>query len=1317
MVRCTMAMGSAELFDSVRSDLLASAPLTATLSVTPEAGTEPLAPNLTVSVMGGGHGTINYNIWWNCAATSASLADAIFQCGSPADPMIGAKFDSRTATTLSVTATPYLVSGVYRPFGIVERGDGAVAVSTQVIVDPASFVATLVARPTSGVAALTTQLTATIAGEAGGIDYSLWWDCDMAGTDITVLFSGCGALPVSPVGGCAENTIGLSCSGITDEVIVVNHTYGNAGTYTPKGVVRRGGTAIARQATVVVTPAGGAIPIPLDPGSRSEPGLEIDSLIPSLQWSPVEGADRYGIYVSKYPYGEANLVFESEIVAGQSEDLQLPADTLVADERYRWNARALVDGVWSEFSFRLYFTTATCAYSIIPSQLTVGPNASSSVRVEVVAGSDCTWSWESHAPSWLSAETFGICSTAGSASGTVSGADICVSANFGGSRSGTITIGGQTLSVIQGGSGCSYTTEPSNRTFEPEGGIITLAVTTGAGCEWNSASEASWLTISSGSTGSGSGAATVSVGANASSASRSGKVLIAGHEWEVYQGGLGCTYSIIPSQLTVGPNASSSVRVEVVAGSDCTWSWESHAPSWLSAETFGICSTAGSASGTVSGADICVSANFGGSRSGTITIGGQTLSVIQGGSGCSYTTEPSNRTFEPEGGTATLAVTTGAGCEWNSASEASWLTISSGSTGSGSGAATVSVGANASSASRSGKVLIAGHEWEVYQGGLGCTYSIIPSQLTVGPNASSSVRVEVVAGSDCTWSWESHAPSWLSAETFGICSTAGSASGTVSGADICVSANFGGSRSGTITIGGQTLSVIQGGSGCSYTTEPSNRTFEPEGGIITLAVTTGAGCEWNSASEASWLTISSGSTGSGSGAATVSVGANASSASRSGKVLIAGHEWEVYQGGLGCTYSIIPSQLTVGPNASSSVRVEVVAGSDCTWSWESHAPSWLSAETFGVCSTAGSASGTVSGADICVSANLGGSRSGTITIGGQTLSVIQGGSGCSYTTEPSNRTFEPEGGTATLAVTTGAGCEWNSASEASWLTISSGSTGSGSGTATISVAANASSASRSGKILIASQEWEVYQGGLGCTYSIIPSQVTVGPSGASGVRVEVVAGSDCTWSWESHAPSWLSAEVFGVCSTAGSASGSFSGADICVSPNPGGSRSGTITIGGRTLRVFQGETGCSPIAEPAATSSSPVCAGDQLNLFASLLVGGIYTWVGPDNFTSHDQNPVIPFASASSAGTYSLVVTIDGCPSPVSATIAVVNPDFLVLSDMTIDTDQFACRTLLATDVSISGDVTFKAGVAVSFGNGFRVLGGSRFRVVVGPDM
>ncbi len=77
---------------------------------------------------------------------------------------------------------------------------------------------------------------------------------------------------------------------------------------------------------------------------------------------------------------------------------------------------------------------------------------------------------------------------------------------------------------------------------------------------------------------------------------------------------------------------------------------------------------------------------------------------------------------------------------------------------------------------------------------------------------------------------------------------------------------------------------------------------------------------------------------------------------------------------------------------------------------------------------------------------------------------------------------------------------------------------------------------------------------------------------------------------------------------------------------------------------------------PTVSSNTPICVGDNLQLSASSIVGATYSWIGPNGFSSAQQNPVRINSSLLFAGTYSVSVSLNGCTSsPVNASV-IVNP-------------------------------------------------------------
>ena len=211
------------------------------------------------------------------------------------------------------------------------------------------------------------------------------------------------------------------------------------------------------------------------------------------------------------------------------------------------------------------------------------------------------------------------------------------------------------------------------------------------------------------------------------------------------------------------------------------------------------------------------------------------------------------------------------------------------------------------------------------------------------------------------------------------------------------------------------------------------------------------------------------------------------------------------------------------------------------------------------------ASGTGNGSvAFTVDINVGGQRSGTLTIAGQTFTVTQAAVTvpCSYSLAPTQQAVGAAGGTGSTVVNTSAACAWTASSSASWITITSGGAGLGSGTVAFSVAGNSGSA-RTGTLTIGGQTFTVSQAAapVTCTYAINPTSESMALLGGPGRPVSVTAPAGCGWTATSNA-SWITV-------TSG-ASGSGNGTvEYAVALLLLGSRTGTITIAGQTLTVTQ----------------------------------------------------------------------------------------------------------------------------------------------------
>ncbi len=105
-----------------------------------------------------------------------------------------------------------------------------------------------------------------------------------------------------------------------------------------------------------------------------------------------------------------------------------------------------------------------------------------------------------------------------------------------------------------------------------------------------------------------------------------------------------------------------------------------------------------------------------------------------------------------------------------------------------------------------------------------------------------------------------------------------------------------------------------------------------------------------------------------------------------------------------------------------------------------------------------------------------------------------------------------------------------------------------------------------------------------------------------------------------------------------------------------------------TYTVITFHNGCPPdtstvhvdinnfVAPTPTDSFSITCDGNTLYLFADNgIPGSSYSWTGPGGFASTDQNPVIPAATFTNTGTYTVIDTVGGCQSlPISEVVTVL---------------------------------------------------------------
>jgi hypothetical protein len=243
---------------------------------------------------------------------------------------------------------------------------------------------------------------------------------------------------------------------------------------------------------------------------------------------------------------------------------------------------------------------------------------------------------------------------------------------------------------------------------------------------------------------------------------------------------------------------------------------------------------------------------------------------------------------------------------------------------------------------------------------------------------------------------------------------------------------------------------------------------------------------------------------------------------------------------------------------------------ECVWD-AATTTDWISA----LSPAAGQGSATVS---FRVAANDGASpRDGAIVVNGEQAHVSQRAP-CRYDVSPSTFGTGASGGSTTLSIATSSECAWTASREVTWITFTSSTTGSGNGSVGFAVAPSRDDV-RSGSIVVANQRIVVTQASgvpppppppptppppappppPACTYSLSRTSDFVGAGDGTG-EVNVSTTSTCTWTAVTNA-AWITVAP-GVRTGSGRV-------DYHHTPNPGGLRTGTLTIAGLTFTVTQ----------------------------------------------------------------------------------------------------------------------------------------------------
>jgi uncharacterized protein (TIGR03437 family) len=244
-----------------------------------------------------------------------------------------------------------------------------------------------------------------------------------------------------------------------------------------------------------------------------------------------------------------------------------------------------------------------------------------------------------------------------------------------------------------------------------------------------------------------------------------------------------------------------------------------------------------------------------------------------------------------------------------------------------------------------------------------------------------------------------------------------------------------------------------------------------------------------------------------------------------------------------CPDSLAPAQPLSIQAVSYTGRITVRAGNDCTWTYSTDSPSWI---TF----TSGPAKGIGSGADYIgwsAAANVAPYlRSAKINVTGATgdvltLIVNQAGAVCAITLpQPPSASIGVSGGPGSFQVQ--ANCTWSAYDYSqAWITVPYNTGGTTNGTVNYTVVASYS----------ANQQFQINQDGAPGNFSISSTSATVPPAGATNT-INVTTGDGCPWSTVVDV-SWITI----LSGRSGAGKGGFG---YSVPANSGPQRIGHITV-------------------------------------------------------------------------------------------------------------------------------------------------------------
>ncbi|MDB4433968.1 hypothetical protein N9142_02405, partial [Akkermansiaceae bacterium] len=264
--------------------------------------------------------------------------------------------------------------------------------------------------------------------------------------------------------------------------------------------------------------------------------------------------------------------------------------------------------------------------------------------------------------------------------------------------------------------------------------------------------------------------------------------------------------------------------------------------------------------------------------------------------------------------------------------------------------------------------------------------------------------------------------------------------------------------------------------------EPSQATVSSSGGSASTNLILSGNVQWTATTTTPWLNITSSATGAGSAEIRVVAEKNPTVYERTGTVLVAGQTFSVIQPGLNVDleyerpiFRADGGDLTIDVNTEAGAAWEVTSDVD-----------WI------IPALPQGGQGTGSGSAFVIIrpyTNTTSSRTGTLFIAGQEVIISQ--RGYDLTVSPNVAEVGSNAGAGEFGVAAPLTAVWEAIVTAPWITLIGGQDGQGNGTVRYSLGNNTTGAPRTGKIIVAGEEYVITQ------YAGIDVTVTAASNGTT----------------------------------------------------------------------------------------------------------------------------------------------------------------------------------------------------------------------------